>query len=504
MKNALLHDGLEYWRRETPDKTAVVMDGDERLTYRELGDWTDGVAAKLADMGVVPGDAVAVCGANCLEWVAAGMGLLKAGATMIPFNDRFVRGEFADLMGRTTPKVVIADGPRAEIIASLEGAPAILSMDTLAQFKGGAPGWKAPEVSPDQVGLVVFTSGSSGRPKGVMFTHGGHMDAYHQLTMMDRHLGPNTRHLMTVGLHSGLGTMWGFPYDLSIGAAFYFLKKHDAALILKILVEEKITSLPTFPLVLDQLTREPGFEAADLSSITTAHAGGMRVPAALLAKWQAKGVMLRQMYGQTEVGGYGTIATDREVLEGMHSCGRGMIHTKLKVVRPDGSDCDPGEPGDVRVKGPANMHGYWGDPEATAKTLVDGWIHTGDLGVLDAEGYFSFVDRAKDMIISGGFNISPIEVEGVIGRAPGVLEVAVFAAPDEKFGETPVAVLYSASPVTPEAIFAHCRENLAGFKLPRYIVPLSEPLPRLSSGKINKRQLAADYADAPSRFAKLS
>jgi fatty-acyl-CoA synthase len=205
---------------------------------------------------------------------------------------------------------------------------------------------------------------------------------------------------------------------------------------------------------------------------------------------------------QTEVGGYACIANDREILAGKSTCGQGMVHTKLRVVRPDCSDCGPGEPGEIRVRGPGMMEGYWRNPDATARTLVDGWIHTGDLGSVDEDGDLRFIDRVNDMIKSGGLNISPSEVEAVIGTFEGVIECAVFAVPDRKLGQATAACVYAGSSFDPQALFAHCRQHLADFKLPRYIIPFEKPLPRLGNGKMNKLGLKEDHADAEDRLSE--
>jgi len=197
------------------------------------------------------------------------------------------------------------------------------------------------------------------------------------------------------------------------------------------------------------------------------------------------------------------MGSETEAREGRHTCGRGLPFTRFRLVRPDGADCAANEPGEVWVKGPGMMVGYWRNPEATAEAVVDGWLRTGDLAVLDDEGYFAFVDRSKDMIITGGFNVSPSEVEAVISGFPGVLEVAVFSVPDERFGEVPAACAYALEPLSAERVFEHCKQHLAGYKLPRYVILAEAPLPRMASSKIDKKMLVARYADAPRRFAKL-
>jgi fatty-acyl-CoA synthase len=193
-----------------------------------------------------------------------------------------------------------------------------------------------------------------------------------------------------------------------------------------------------------------------------------------------------------------------EALEHPEQCGRGGIFTKHRIVRPDGSDCQAGEAGEIWVRGPATMIGYWGDPDATAATIVEnGWLRTGDIGRVDERGNLTLVDRLKDIIISGGLNIWPIDIENTIAELPGVEEVAVIGAQDDRFSETPMAIVYSSQGVEPGEIVAHCNARMADYKVPRYIAVESKPLPRLATGKIAKRELKARYADAHERLPRV-
>jgi len=502
MKNALIFDGLDYWRRETPAKLALVEEGKRAVSYAELGLWTDGVAAQLQAMGVVPGQVVAVTGATCVEWVAAAFGAMKAGAILIPYNERFVRDEMAYLLEITEPAVIIADFDRSEILRRAGANAPILAMEDLGLYRDGKSGWSIPQIKSDAIDLVIFTSGSTGRPKGVMFSHAEHMSKIYELQLKESILDSDLQYFLAGSFQSGAGSMLGLHTVFTVGGTLHFIRKHDPALILRLLVEQRITFIPGYPFLFEELSRLPDFEDADLTSLRGGHTGGNRIPDELLAKWRAKGVVLRQMYGQTEVCGYACVASDREIAQAKSTCGQGMIHTKLRVVRPDGSDCEPDEPGEVWVRGPGLMEGYWRNPTATAGTLVDGWIRTGDLGSLDEDGDFRFIDRVNDMIKTGGLNVSPSEVEGVIGAFGNVLECAVFSVLDRTFGEAAAACVYADPPLDPQALFVHCKQHLADFKVPHYIIPFEKPLPRMSNGKMNKLGLKIDYANAEDRFPK--
>src|SRR5581483_7686851 len=196
MRNALLFDGLEYWRRETPDKPALILDNTEILTYAELGRWSDGVAVKLQSLGAKPGDRVGVSGANCIEWVVCAFGALKAGAVLVPLNERFVRDEFAYLVETTEPVAILADAARREAIAPVAGGAALLEMEHIAHFKDGAPaGWKPPRVDSAGPGVIIFTSGTTGRPKGAMYGHEENIANYLEIGLILGGLGPETVHL---------------------------------------------------------------------------------------------------------------------------------------------------------------------------------------------------------------------------------------------------------------------------------------------------------------------
>lgn len=252
-------------------------------------------------------------------------------------------------------------------------------------------------------------------------------------------------------------------------------------------------------MIFDQIARLDDFAGADLSALGFARCGGATLSVATASAWQARGVVVRALYGMTEVGGGSIIATEEEALAAPDSCGRGLAFTRFRIVRADGTECAPGEPGDVLLSGPGMMLGYWRDPDATAATIRDGWLHTGDIGAVDDAGYFRFVDRSKEIIKSGGFNISPTEIEAVIADHPGVIEVAVFAVPDDKYGEVPCARICAAEAIDQAALLDHCRYRLAGFKLPKYLIVDAAPLPRLSNQKVDRRAIKAMYAAAENR-----
>jgi fatty-acyl-CoA synthase len=265
---------------------------------------------------------------------------------------------------------------------------------------------------------------------------------------------------------------------------------------LQILVEEKIAGFGGVPTFFERIAAVPGFAQADLSNLKIATTGGSRVSRALQEAWAAKGIVIRQIYGQTECGGNATLMPADLAAAMPEKCGRGGIFTELRIIDADGAVQPPGQPGQILIRGPGTMIGYWNNPKATAEVLRDGWLYTGDIGVLDEDGLLTFVDRMKDIVISGGLNISAAEVERCVSEFPGVEEVAVISAKDARFGETPLAVVYGQAPIDVKALIAHCNERLADFKVPRYVAFENEPLPRLATQKISKPILREKYKDA--------
>jgi fatty-acyl-CoA synthase len=216
----------------------------------------------------------------------------------------------------------------------------------------------------------------------------------------------------------------------------------------------------------------------------------------LLEAYRRKGIIIRQIYGQTEAGGNVTMMPAHLALQEPEKCGWGGIFMEVRVVREDGTDCEPGEQGEIIMRTPGMMQGYWNNPEETAKAIRDGWLYSGDLGVLDKRGLLTFVDRLKDLIISGGLNIAAAEVEQVVTEFPGVQEALAIAAPDPKFGETPFVVYHGPKEVDVKALIEHCNANLSNYKVPRYVAFSADPLPRLATGKLSKPAVRELYAGA--------
>ncbi|RZL83820.1 MAG: long-chain fatty acid--CoA ligase [Rhodococcus sp. (in: high G+C Gram-positive bacteria)] len=500
-------DALTYWARTVPDQPAIDFAGDV-VTYRELDTWADGVAHDLAARGVTAGDRVSYLGVNSLEWCVAALGAMKVGAISAPFNQRMLAGELTTLVEDCEPTVVYcaeALRPRLDEVHAARGTFAIAEFERdVRPLRGGAHArFRTPVAEQSTPTAIVFTSGTTGKPKGVVFTHATIAGEMHEWSLMEPIEQNRLRPLLVLPLFTAAGIIWGISRTVLHGGTLLLQPGFDPEAALRVMIDSRATTLTGPPILFEQISRVPGFEDADLSHLTTAHVGGARVPAALVGTWLARGVQLRQIYGQTEIGGSATAMPRHEAADHPDKCGFGGIFTKIRVVDADGKDCAPDEVGQILLRGPGMMPGYWRNEDATRSALIDGWLHTGDLGKLDENGYLTFVDRLKDMIISGGLNISPAEIEQVINRLPGVEEVAVISVPDDKFGETPAAIVKKVEGVTEADVVAHCNKNLADFKVPRYVVFVDAALPRMASGKISKRDLRETYSDVPQTYPKV-
>jgi fatty-acyl-CoA synthase len=500
-------DALSYWARAVPEQVAIDFAGDE-LTYRELSSWVDGVAHDLTARGVRAGDRVGLLATNSLEWCVAALGAMKVGAIVAPFNHRFLARELTALVDSCDPVIIYCEAAlrsRLDEVRTVRDTFAISELEQDVRPLRSAHGavFPTPMVELSDPTAIVFTSGTTGDPKGVIFTHATIAGMMHQWAMQEPIEQNGLRPLMAIPLFTAGGIIWGIARTVLHGGTLLLQPGFDPVAALRVLVDSRATTFTGPPILWEQISRVPGFDEADLSHLTTAHVGGARVSPTLVGTWLARGVQLRQLYGQTEIGGSATAMPRDEAADHPDKCGWGGIFTKIRVVNANGEDCAPDEAGEILLRGPGMMPGYWRNDEATRAALVDGWLRTGDLGKLDERGYLTFVDRLKDMIISGGLNISPAEIEQVISLLPGVEEVAVISVDDDKFGETPAVIIRRVDGVTEADVVDHCNKNLADYKVPRYVVFTDGPLPRMASGKISKPNLRQTYSDVPQLYSKV-
>lgn len=503
---ASIGSALDWWARTKPRTTAIVFDG-ERLDYGELRDWSSRIARTLVEeLRIAPGDRVGLLGPNSLQWPAAALGVLKSGGVLVPLNSRYKPSELRSIANEAGLSAVIV-APGLEQLAAdtvALGEPfEILPMADLEALRAGGTDAFRVDREPDEPTTVLFTSGTTGLSKGVILTNRTLLSIVLENTLTEEGFRPGTTTLLVLPLAFTPGLVYGLLITTVLGGTLVVEPELVPSRAVGLMEEHRVEAIFGVPLIFQALASAPEFATADLSSLKTAIVGGAAVPTDLLRKWADKGVLLRQIYGMTEAGGVATATIVSEALEHPDSCGTGSIFTEVRVFNDDGEIAAPGEAGELVVRGPGVTPGYWNDPESTAVALRDGWLRSGDLGSADEQGRVRFVDRLKDLIISGGINISPVELEGAIGGIDGVVEVAVIAAGDERFGETPAAIVTVNGDVDEAAVVAHCEKVLADYKVPRYVVITREPLPRLPSGKIAKVAIRREYEDIAQRFERV-
>lgn len=505
---ATVGSALSWWARTKGNTTALRV-GDDELAYSALEHWSSRLARRLADDGVKPGDRVGVMSPNVIQWPVIALAIIKAGAVLVPFNARLKPAEIRKVADDAGLSVLFA-GP-AQLAAAAEASAAgadftVLGFedaDTLRQ--GESDGFRI-DTAPDDPIAIIFTSGSTGLSKGVILTNQTLMGIVLERTLTEEGFRPGAVSLLVLPLAFTPGLVYGVLITTVLGGTLIVEPDLNASRAVTLIEKYGVQTLFGVPVIFESLSRAPEFETADFTSLQSAIIGGAAVPVDLLRRWAEKGVLLRQIYGMTEAGGVATATLKSEALEHPDSCGPGSIFTEVRVMSEDGSLAAPGEQGELVVRGPGVTPGYWNDPATTAAAFHNGWLHSGDIGRSDEDGRITFADRLKDLIISGGINISPVELEQTIAALDGVAEVAVIPALDERWGETPAAIITPAAGydhLDQAAVIAHCEKLLSDYKIPRYVVLRPDPLPRMPSGKLDKRAIRAEYQDLPERFSKV-
>jgi fatty-acyl-CoA synthase len=496
---------LKWWSRDMPDVLALSVDGDP-ATFAEIYDWSGRVAGHLLDRGVKAGDFVMMVGLNSIDYAMLILALARIGAVGAPLTFRSAAPGIAEGLGSFSPVMLFTDDDRApaarDALAMAGSSAELRNFREIAAFRTGKPRAIDIEVDRDAPLFIINTSGSTAKSKSVVQTQFGVMTYGAELVVMEPRCGRGARFLSLGPFSSASGYLLMFQF-LTTGVTIHMETKFESERALDLLVDKRITMLLGVPIFFERISALPAFADADLSHLYYAQVAGARVQPALLEAWQKKGVMLRHAYGCTEAGG-GWAARNDTALTAPEKAGRGGIYNEFAILGQDGGIAPPDTVGEILFRGAALMAGYWNNPQANAEAIQDGWFRTGDLGTVDAGGNLTFVDRLKDIIISGGLNISAAEVERVIADIDGVEEVAVIAAQDDRFGETPMAIVYGdRTRLSVPDIIAHCDRMLASYKVPRYIVLEDAPLPRLPSGKLAKPAIRARYRDAADSLAKV-
>lgn len=504
-----MHRGIGFWlakrRLKNPGKPAVVF-GDDVLTYRQFADAADHVAAVLWHRGIRKGDAVAYIGENSPQFLQVMFGAAQLGAVFVPVNTRLAAPEVTHVLVDSGARAVVLDaefldrvtpgaeaGGIAHVIVTGEGMP---GHPGLAHLVAEAPGGHTvADVDLDDPAAIIYTSGTTGKPKGAVLTH-GNLTWVAVNCIVDYDVVSRDVSLMISPLfHVASLGMGALPVILK-GATLVLEKGFEPGRALELIERHGITMLSGVPTTYQLMADHPAWAGTDLSSLQKLTCGGSAVPTRILNAYEERGLSFSQGYGMTETSPGATSLSPDMTRAKQGSVGLPHFFTDVRIADENGAMVPRGTIGEIEIAGPNVFPGYHGNPEATAAAFTaDGWFRSGDLGYLDPDGYLFVADRLKDMIISGGENIYPAEIENLLSDLDGVTGVAVIGVPDERWGEVPWAVvtLREGASVDTETVRSHLDGKLARYKLPKNVVVV-DALPRTASGKVRKADLRARFA----------
>ncbi|MGW4337506.1 class I adenylate-forming enzyme family protein [Rhodococcus koreensis] len=494
---------VRYWAAYRPDHIAVHFEGHD-ISWRELDARSTALARGYVRAGVRPGDGVGILMGNRPEFVEATIASWKAGAFVVPLNIRWTASELGHPLDDSGVRLVVTETRFADALAQAVATRpelTVLTTDptgdwpTFEQCRESGPDLDEPVC--DDMAFLFYTSGTTGFPKGVQITHGNAIASALAVALAD---GVTWRDRTLVAIPMAFtGGMNTYVREVLIcGATLVLAREFDPEHVMRLASEQRATVWSSVPVIFEQVLQHPDFGKLDMSSLWLCRAAGATVSQGLLSGWQERGIMLAQGYGLTECsGGYLAMLNPADGARKLGFAGRPILHTEIRVV--DEHDCElpHGEAGQIIARGPSIMTSYWNQPEATAKALAGGWLHTGDIGLMDEEGYVRIIDRKKDMLISGGLNVYPAEIERTLSALPGLEEFAVIGVDDERWGEVPALVVADATAVDLTALRQVCQTELADYKRPRYLIANAGPLPRTLSGKIQKNELRERFSEIP-------
>ncbi|MGQ4386696.1 fatty acyl-CoA synthetase [Streptomyces sp. SAS_270] len=480
---------LRRTARRTPARVAV--DYRERSwTYAELDDAVSRAARLLLDLRLAPGDRVGAYGHNSDAYLIGFLACARAGLVHVPINQNLTGDDLAYIVGQSGSTLILTDPDLAHRLP--DGVHTLALRDTddslLARLATTAP-YDGPEPRSGDLVQLLYTSGTTALPKGAMMTHRALVHEYlSAITALDLSAGDRPVHSLPL-YHSAQMHVFLLPY-LAVGATNTILDAPDGDQLFDLVEAGRADSLFAPPTVWIGLANRPDFATRDLSGLRKAYYGASIMPVPVLERLRARLPKLAfyNCFGQSEIGPLATVLAPDEHKGRMDSCGRPVLFVDARVVDENGKDVPDGTSGEVVYRSPQLCEGYWDKPEETAEAFRDGWFHSGDLAVRDAEGYFTVVDRVKDVINSGGVLVASRQVEDALYTHEKVAEVAVIGLPDDRWIEAVTAVVVPRGEVTESELLAHARENLAHFKAPKRVLFVDE-LPRNASGKILKREL---------------
>jgi long-chain acyl-CoA synthetase len=488
------------------EKTFII-EGDRSLTYAEFSAAAARLAADLSGRGVIPGERVALAMRNCAEWMVGFTAIVACGAVPALVNSRGSAKEMADAIDLVGATLVLADDRRAAMLADA-GVPLLVPV---LDISTGGPPLPMPTSRPDDPAMILFTSGTTGRAKGATLTHRAAMTGLLLTQMAGAMIGirmmgaaalagprPQSVTLLAFPLFHVSGCHSIFLAGIASGGRVVIAPKWDAQTILRLIEREGVTNFSGSPTMVWDLIQSREAVGADLSSLVSVSTGGQAQPVNLLDAVVSAfpRAVVGTGFGSTETSGAIAMHTGADYLSHPRAAGRILPLAEIRIRDAEGVEVPAGTAGEIVVRGPMVMAGYWNDAQATEHALRDGWFHTGDVGMLDVNGNLTILDRMTDMVISGGENIYCAEVEAALQQHDGIIEAAAFGVPDDRMGERLVAVVRRSdgAPFDERELRSHLGIGLAGYKHPTEILLSEEALPRNAVGKVDKRALRARHA----------
>ncbi len=492
--------------RRWPDEVALI-EGSETRTFAQLWQECRAAASALIERGIGDGDRIAIWAPNCREWVVAAVAAQTCGAAIVPLNTRLKGREAGDILRRTGARTLFTvtgflgiDYPALLAAEDLPALTETVMLDTgFAGFIASGKGADDPRIdaalaciTPEHVSDIMFTSGTTGQPKGVLMTHGRILPQV-GVWIGNTGLAHGERYLIANPFFHSFGMKVGWVACLLAGAVMVPMPQFDVAEAIRLIEQERIAFLPGPPTIFQMLLAERDKRAFDSSSLRGGTTGAATVPPVLIERIRAELGMkdIITAYGMTECVNITSCRPGDPVELIANTCGAAIPGNEVIIAGDDGQELPRGETGEILVRGIGVMKGYLDDPAATAEAIdAQGWLHTGDVGTMDEDGYVRITDRKKDLFISGGFNVYPAEVEKLLAAHPAVAMAAVIGVPDERLGEVGRAyvVLRPGTSTSPEGLLAWSRENMANYKVPRSFAVVDD-LPRNAAGKVMKTEL---------------
>ena len=481
--------------RRTPARVAVDY-GERSWTYEELDDSVSRAATVLLDQGLAPGDRVGSYGHNSDAYLIGFLACARAGLVHVPVNQNLTGDDLAYIVGQSGSALVLTDPDLAgQLPGDVRTLPLRDADGSLLDRLASASPYDGPEPRTDDLVQLLYTSGTTALPKGAMMTHRALVHEYlSAITALDLSAGDRPVHSLPL-YHSAQMHVFLLPY-LAVGATNIILDAPDGDQLFDLIEAGRVDSLFAPPTVWIGLANRPDFATRDLSGLRKAYYGASIMPVPVLERLRERLPKLAfyNCFGQSEIGPLSMVLGPDEHKGRLDSCGRPVLFVDARVVDEDGKDVPDGTSGEVVYHSPQLCEGYWDKPEETAAAFRDGWFHSGDLAVRDAHGFFTVVDRVKDVINSGGVLVASRQVEDVLYIHEGVAEVAVIGLSDDRWIEAVTAVVVPRGEVTEAQLIDYAREKLPHFKAPKRVEFVTE-LPRNASGKILKRELRERFAD---------